>query len=91
MAISGNQLRAARALVGMEQLDLSKRAGVAIGTIRNMEARGSESVSVRTGTLDAVVDALKKAGVIFVEENGEGPGVRLKKDRTHGGGDPVGI
>lgn len=79
MAISGNQIRAARALIGIEQKDLADKAGVAIGTIRNMEAAGLKPVGGRNDTLNAVVEALKGAGVIFVPENGEGAGVRLRK------------
>jgi transcriptional regulator with XRE-family HTH domain len=79
MAISGNQIKAARALVGMEQSELCERAGVSINTIRNMEATAERVLRVRLDTLYRVQDALKAAGVIFVEENGEGPGVRLKK------------
>jgi transcriptional regulator with XRE-family HTH domain len=79
MAISGNQLKAARALAGLDQKVLADRAGVGTNTVRNMEAAGANSVRARTDTLDAVVAALKSAGVIFVEENGEGPGVRLRK------------
>lgn len=81
MSISGNQIRAARALLGLEQKDLAARAKVAIGTIRNMEAAGLESVGGRTDTLNAVVAALREAGVLIVPENGEGPGVRLRKAR----------
>lgn len=81
MSISGNQIRAARALVGLEQKDLAARAKVAIGTIRNMEAAGPDLVGGRTDTLNAVVAALREAGVLIVPENGEGPGVRLRKAR----------
>jgi DNA-binding Xre family transcriptional regulator len=79
MAISGNQLKAARALIGLDQKELADRAKVGINTIRNMEGRGVNRVRVRTDTLDAIVDALKASGVVFLEENGEGAGVRLKK------------
>jgi transcriptional regulator with XRE-family HTH domain len=81
MAISGNQLKAARALAGLDQKTLADRADVGINTVRNMEAAGASDVRGRTDTLNAVVAALKAAGVIFVEENGEGPGVRLRKQR----------
>ncbi len=53
-----------------------------MNTIRNLEATGSENVRGRTGALDAMVAALKLLGVIFVEENGEGPGVRLRKSKS---------
>lgn len=81
MAITGNQIRAARSLIGMEQITLAEKAGVSANTIRNMEAFGAERVKVRTDTLDAVTDALKLAGVVF-QDDGEtstgGAGVRLK-------------
>jgi hypothetical protein len=79
MAISGNQVKAARALAGFDQKVLAERAEVGINTIRNLEAAGAANVRGRTETVDAIVAALKSAGVIFVEENGEGPGVRLRK------------
>ena len=79
MAISGNQLKAARALAGLDQKALAERAGVGINTIRNFEAAGANSVRGRLDTLDAIIEALKSAGVIFVAENGDGPGVRLRK------------
>ena len=72
-------MRAARALAGLEQRALADRAGIGINTIRNFEAAGANSVRGRLDTLDAIVAALKAAGVVFVPENGEGPGVRLLK------------
>jgi len=42
LLITGRQLRAARVLIGMEQIDLAKRARVAIGTIRRMESFDGE-------------------------------------------------
>jgi predicted transcriptional regulator len=73
--ITGRQLRAARALVGMEQIELAKRSGVAIGTIRRMESFDGE-VGSRTSTLSLVKRALEKAGIEFL--NDERPGVRLR-------------
>ena len=87
MRMTGNQLRAARALIGMEQADLAKAAGVSINTIRNMEAQGPMVVRVRLETFHLVRDALALAGVILLEENGAGVGVRLdtlRKDRSVG-------
>ena len=83
MPITGYQIKAARSLVGMEQVDLAERAKVSANTIRNMEAFKADRVKVRTDTLDAVTDALRAAGVVFVDD-GEasaagGPGVRLSK------------
>lgn len=81
MSLTGNQLRAARALIGLEQSDLAKAAGVSVNTIRNMEAQGPEIVRVRLETFHLVRDALAEAGVILLEENGGGAGVRLRSPR----------
>jgi transcriptional regulator with XRE-family HTH domain len=81
MPITGYQIRAARSLIGMEQIALAEKAGVSANTIRNMEAFGSERVKVRTDTLDAVTDALKSEGVVFLDEgetSSGGSGVRLR-------------
>ena len=77
MIITGRQLRAARALLGMEQIELAKRARVAIGTIRRMESF-DEEVGARTSTLSQVQKALEQAGVEFLNDGQ--PGVRLKRE-----------
>ncbi len=74
--ITGRQLRAARVLAGIEQIELAKRARVAVGTIRRMESFDGE-IGARTATLSLVMKALEKAGVEFL--NDERPGVRLRK------------
>lgn len=83
MAITGNQIRAARSLVGMGQQELADAAKIGINTVRNMEATGGDRIRVRTDTLDAVLDALKVAGVILIEEGAQsadgGPGLRMAK------------
>jgi hypothetical protein len=67
----------------MEQIDLAKRARVAIGTIRRMETFAGE-VGSRTETLSKVQTALERAGIEFL---GEGrPGVRLKALQSQGHG-----
>lgn len=78
--MTGNQLKAARALVGWEQAQLAEAATVSVNTVRNMEAAGADPVRGRLDTLGKLQAALEAAGVIFIEENGEGPGVRLRKD-----------
>jgi transcriptional regulator with XRE-family HTH domain len=65
MAISGNQLKAARALAEVDQQELADRAGVGVNTIRNMEASGAANIRARTDTLDAVVEALSALEVEF--------------------------
>lgn len=76
--MTGNQLKAARALAGIEQTALAEAAGVSVNTIRNMEAAAAETVKTRLDTLNKVREALETAGVIFIPENGGGAGVRLK-------------
>jgi hypothetical protein len=55
---------------------LADFAGVGIVTIRQLEA---ESHEPRRATLAVVRAAFEKAGIEFIEENGGGAGVRLKK------------
>ncbi|MFC5505158.1 helix-turn-helix domain-containing protein [Bosea massiliensis] len=75
-----SQMRAARALLGWSQLDLASRAGVSLPTIKRLEP-GDEVLTGSHQTIEAIRRALEDAGVIFVAENGEGPGVRLRKAR----------
>lgn len=79
--ITAAQLRAARALLGIDQRKLAELAGLSVPTIRRME--GSEDV-VR-GNVDSLVrlvEALGNAGVEMIdagaESRGGGRGVRLK-------------
>ena len=71
-----SQCRAARALVDMTQPNLAKAAEVGLSTVVDFE-RSRRQVSL--DAVAAIEKALSVAGVIFVEENGEGPGVRLRK------------
>jgi transcriptional regulator with XRE-family HTH domain len=73
------QCRAARGLLDWSQLDLAKQAGVGIVTIRQLEAGTHEP---RRATLDVVRRALEAAGILFIDENGGGAGVRLRKARN---------
>ena len=74
--ITGRQLKAARALVGWEQTDLARKAGVAISTVRRMESFQGE-IGARTSTLSVVTKALERAGIEYLD--GGKPGVRLKE------------
>jgi len=75
---TGRQIAAARVLAGIGQDELAKRARISVATLRRME--GSEgTASGLTNNVAAVIAALEAAGVIFVAENGGGPGVRLRK------------
>src|SRR5258706_12048465 len=79
MNFSGNQLRAARSLLGLDQEALAEKVGVSDNTIRNMEARGSEPVGSFASTRDKVREALERMGIEFLNDGS--PGVRLRKDR----------
>jgi transcriptional regulator with XRE-family HTH domain len=76
--ISGNQIRAARALLNWSQRELSIKSRVAFGTIQRME-RFDGPIGSRTETLGKVVAVLEKAGIEFL--NDESPGVRIRKRR----------
>ena len=69
--------KAARALSGMTQKELSASARVGSQTIADFE-RGARTP--HPNNLVAIQSALEAAGVIFIAENGDGPGVRLRKD-----------
>lgn len=70
------QCRAARALVELTQPKLAEAANLGLSTVVDFE-RGRRAVS--DDARAAMRKALEAAGVIFVDENGEGAGVRLKK------------
>lgn len=72
------QSRAARALINWSQPELAAASGTSVSTIRDFETGKRSPIA---NNLAAIRAALETAGVIFVEENGEGPGVRLKKGR----------
>ena len=80
--ITSGQMRAARALLGIDQRQLAELAGVSLPTIQRME--GSDGV-VRgvIDTLTKVVEAFDRAGVALIGDDapspGGGRGVRLKE------------
>ncbi len=78
--VSVRQVKAARAMLGWSQEDLSEKSGVSYPTIARLESEDG-TLGGRIDTAQKIVTALECAGVIFVEENGEGPGVRLRKTR----------
>ena len=70
--------KAARALLAWSQEQLATEADVSIPTIKRLEAQdGPVGGRSRTGTKIRL--ALEAAGVEFIDENGGGPGVRLRK------------
>ena len=78
--VSIQQLKAARALIGWSQDRLAIESGVSSPTIKRLEAIDGP-LGGRSATSERLITALETAGVIFIDENGEGPGVRLRKVR----------
>jgi transcriptional regulator with XRE-family HTH domain len=83
--ISAPQLRAARALLGIDQRQLARMAGLSVPTIQRMEA----SDGVIRGNVDSLmklIAALERAGVELIAEGAAsrsgGRGVRLKEALT---------
>ena len=72
------QCKMARVALGLGVRELAAAAQVSPDTIARLE-RGEE---LKSRTAEAIKGALESAGVIFVEENGEGPGVRLRKQKA---------
>ena len=72
------QVKAARALLGWSQADLAERSGVSEPTVARLESATGE-LGGRESTARMILDALSAAGVDFIDENGGGPGVRLRK------------
>jgi transcriptional regulator with XRE-family HTH domain len=66
MLITPDQIRAARALLRMDQEDLARRANVSVVTVRRLEAPGGLG-SVSLGTVEEVQRALEQAGAEFIE------------------------
>lgn len=71
-------MKAARALLGWSQEQLARESGVSLPTLKRLEAQDG-IVGGRASTGERIAAALTRGGVIFIDENGEGPGVRLRK------------
>jgi len=83
--MTAGQLRAARALLGMDQRTLAELSGISLPTIQRMEA----SEGVVRGNVDSltkVIEALRTAGVELIGEGikseGGGRGIRLRDPAT---------
>jgi predicted transcriptional regulator len=78
------QMRAARALLGIDQRGLAEMAGVSLPTIQRMESSEGNVRGV-IESLTRVVEAFERAGVELIGDNavssGGGRGVRLKSPR----------
>ena len=73
--LKGSQLRMARAASRLSVRELAQIAEVAPNTVTRIEG----GLPANTATLRAIQRALEGAGIEFIDENGCGPGVRLRK------------
>lgn len=76
--LTGAQIRAARALLKWSAMDLARAASLGVNTVRRAELAERETSMTAANEL-ALRRALDSAGVEFIDENGGGPGVRLRK------------
>lgn len=83
--ITASQMRAARALLGIDQKTLARMAGISLPTVQRMEASDGNVRGI-VDSLIKVVNALDAAGVEMIGENaasnGGGRGVRIKAGRV---------
>lgn len=81
LLLTGEQIRAGRALLRLEQVELAKAAQVSLETIKRLEGmRGP--VEANTRTVIAVAEAFEALGVVFDLGFGQGPGLRLVRSMT---------
>ena len=76
--IGREQVRMARAALGWSVRDLAAKSGIAANTVSRYE-NGADAYGT---TLLNIETAFKEAGIIFIDDNGGGPGVRLKEPLT---------
>jgi DNA-binding transcriptional regulator YiaG len=74
--ISPSQCRGARALLDMTQPSLAALAGIGLSTVVDFE---KQRRSVSDDAVSKMQKALETAGIVFIQENGGGAGVRLRK------------
>jgi transcriptional regulator with XRE-family HTH domain len=79
--VKPEQIRAARALLRIEQQDLARRSSISVITLRRLEA-GNSSSGVSESVVERVQQALERAGVEFIEG-----GVRRRRARDRDAAD----
>ena len=78
--LTSGQIRAARAFLRWRAEDLAQASSVGVATIRRAELADSETSMTMPNDL-ALRRALEAAGIEFIDDNGGGPGVRLRKSK----------
>ena len=76
--LTSAQIRAARALIRWSAEDLARQTALSVATIRRAEIAEGE-ISMTAANDLAVRRGFETAGVEFIDDNGGGPGVRLRK------------
>ena len=79
-SLSSAQIRAARALLRWSVADLAQASTLGVNTIKRAEV-AEEGTSLTVANDLAIRRAFETAGVVFIDENGGGPGVRLRKSQ----------
>jgi transcriptional regulator with XRE-family HTH domain len=79
-SLTSSQIRAGRALLRWSADDLARESALGVNTIRRAELAEDETSLTVANDL-AVRRALETAGVEFIDEDGGGPGVRLRQRR----------
>ena len=90
--INPSQIRAARGLLDITQLELARRSDVGLATVRRLESSTGD-LRVTVHVLLRIQRALESGGIIFIDQDGQnGPGVRLRAPgparQVSGGGLP---
>ena len=80
-SVTGPQLRAARALLGISAAELARLAKLGVATIKRAE-QSAGPTSMTAANAERVVAVLYEAGVEFIAENGNGAGVRFIRGRN---------
>ena len=80
--LNSPQIRAARALIKWTAEDLSRESVVSLRTIRRAELAERDTSMTAANDL-AIRRTLEGAGVEFIDDDGGGPGVRLRKAHEH--------
>lgn len=79
--LSGAQLRAARGLLNLSVAELAEQTGLAINTIRRAE-RSNGPVPISVANANLLLATLQEGGVVFLDADDMGPGVRLRKSEA---------
>lgn len=75
--VTSSQLRGARGLLNMSIVELAEKTGLGVNTIRRAEDEGSET-TITASNLKVLMAALSNEGIVFVDADVLGPGVRLR-------------